>query len=262
MSELVIPEAPERGDLVIGVVRRIERYGAYLELAEYPGWEGFVHVSEISLKWVRNIRDYLREGQREVFKVLRVNKAAKQADVSLRRVEQKERTWKILWWKRRQRVLRVLHILAERTGKSEEDVRKLVAEPAVKKGLELYDVFVDVVESGKLPDWMKLDPKAAETLLQLIKQEIKLRKVALKATLILTCKSGNGVEVIRKAVEEGLKKVGKGELVSITSIGPPRYLLRIEAESQERAQELMKQVADRCIEVVEAAGGHGELAAK
>ncbi|MCD6591530.1 MAG: S1 RNA-binding domain-containing protein, partial [Thaumarchaeota archaeon] len=61
MSEFVEVEAPKPGDLVIGLVKRIERYGAYLDLLEYPGWEGLVHISEISLKWIRNIRDYLRE---------------------------------------------------------------------------------------------------------------------------------------------------------------------------------------------------------
>jgi len=262
LSELIVPEAPEKGDLVIGVVRRIERYGAYLDLVEYPGWEGFIHVSEISLKWVRNIRDYLRENQREVFKVLRIHRDAKQADVSLRRVEQKERTWKILRWKRRQKVLRVLHILAERLGKSEEEIHKLVAEPAIKRGLELYSVFMDIAESEKLPNWMKLDPKAAEVLLQLVKQEIRLKRIALKSTLVLTCRTGDGVEVIRKAVEEGLKLPRKGELVSITTIGAPRYLLRVEAEDRERARELLNAVAEKCISVVEAAGGHGELVTK
>ena len=128
MSEFVEVEAPKPGDLVIGLVKRIERYGAYLDLLEYPGWEGLVHISEISLKWIRNIRDYLRENQREVFKVLRVDTRAKQADVSLRRVSQKEREWKILEWKRKQRLVRILNLLAERTGRSREELRKLIVE--------------------------------------------------------------------------------------------------------------------------------------
>ncbi|RLG07421.1 MAG: translation initiation factor IF-2 subunit alpha, partial [Thaumarchaeota archaeon] len=156
MSEFVEVEAPKPGDLVIGLVKRIERYGAYLDLLEYPGWEGLVHISEISLKWIRNIRDYLRENQREVFKVLRVDTHAKQADVSLRRVSQKEREWKILEWKRKQKLVRILNLLAERTGRSKEELRKLIVEPAMKRGLSLYDVFLDAVEEEKLPSWLKL----------------------------------------------------------------------------------------------------------
>lgn len=32
-------------------------------LEEYDSLEAFVHISEITLKWVRNVRDYLREGR-------------------------------------------------------------------------------------------------------------------------------------------------------------------------------------------------------
>ena len=259
MAELVRPDSPEIGELVIGVVNRIERYGVYVDLVEYPGWEGFVHISEISLKWVRNIRDYLRERQREVFKVLRMNKDAKQADVSLRRVSKKERTQKLLEWKRTQRVMRVLHLLAERSGRSSEEINSMLVEPAAKRNLALYDVFLEILDSGKLPAWMKLDEELSRLLLELIRKEIKLKKIALKATLKLSIATGNGVEVIRRAIGEGLKAAGKGEKVSITAIGSPRYLIRVEADEESRARELLEKVAERCMEIVREAGGKAEL---
>ena len=262
MSEFVEVKAPKPGDLVVGVVKRIERYGAYLDLIEYPSWEGFVHISEISLKWIRNIRDYLRENQREVFKVLRVDERANQADVSLRRVSQKEREWKMLEWKRKQRLMRILSILAERTGRSEEELRKLIVEPTMKRGLSLYDVFLDALDQGKLPPWMKLDKQLAQQLLELIRQEIRLKQVVVKGTLIMTVPRGDGVEIIRKAVENGLKQAGKGERIMITSIGPPRYLVRVEAEDQEKGKELVRRVAEACLSIVRDAGGRGELQLK
>ena len=262
MSEFVEVEAPKPGDLVIGLVKRIERYGAYLDLLEYPGWEGLVHISEISLKWIRNIRDYLRENQREVFKVLRVDTRAKQADVSLRRVSQKEREWKILEWKRKQRLVRILNLLAERTGRSREELRKLIVEPAMKRGLSLYDVFLDAVEEERLPSWLKLDKNLAKQLLELIKQEIRLKQAVVRGTLIMMVPRGDGVEYIRKAVTQGLKQAGRGERISITSIGPPKYLIRVEAEDQEKGRELIRRVAEACLSVIREAGGRGELQLK
>ena len=262
MSEFVEVKAPKPGDLVVGVVKRVERYGAYLDLIEYPGWEGFVHISEISLKWIRNIRDYLRENQRGVFKVLRVDERANQADVSLRRVSQKEREWKMLEWKRKQRLMRILSILAERTGRSEEELRKLIVEPTMKRGLSLYDVFLDALDQGRLPSWMKLDKQLAQQLLELIRQEIRLKQVVVKGTLIMTVPRGDGVEIIRKAVEKGLKQAGKGERIMITSIGSPRYLVRVEAEDQEKGRELVRRVAEACLSIVRDAGGRGELQLK
>jgi len=262
MSEFVKSEAPEAGELVIGVVKRVERYGAYLDLVEYPGWEGLVHISEISLKWIRNIRDYLRENQREVFKVLRVDRAAKQIDASLRRVTQKEREWKMLEWKRKQKLTRILGLLAERTGRTEDEVYSLIVKPAMKKNLSLYDVFVEIAEEEKLPRWMRLDEKTGQLLIQLIKQEIRIKRAIIKGTLMLTVPTGNGVEVIRKAAERGLRVASKGEVVSITSIGPPKYLLRVESEDGEKAKQLLEKVAAECIKVVEEAGGKGVLQAK
>ncbi|MCD6261033.1 MAG: S1 RNA-binding domain-containing protein [Thaumarchaeota archaeon] len=259
MAELVRPDSPEIGELVIGVVKRVERYGVYVDLVEYPGWEGFVHISEISLKWVRNIRDYLRERQREVFKVLRMNMDAKQADVSLRRVSKRERTQKLLEWKRTQRVMRVLHLLAERSGRSSEEINSMLVEPAAKRNLALYDVFLEILDSGKLPSWMKLDEELSRLLLELIRKEIKLKKIALKATLKLSIATGDGVEVIRRAIREGLKAAGKGEKVSITAIGSPRYLIRVEADEESRARELLERAAERCMEIVREAGGKAEL---
>ncbi|RLI20083.1 hypothetical protein DRO47_05400 [Candidatus Bathyarchaeota archaeon] len=93
----------------------------------------------------------------------------------------------------------------------------------------------------------------------MIKKEIKLKKVALKATLKLSVASGNGVEVIRKAIKEGLKAAGRGENISITAIGSPRYLIRVEADEESRARELLEKVAERCIKVVKEAGGKAEL---
>lgn len=262
MSEFVEEDAPKAGDLVVGVVKRVERYGAYLDLVEYPGWEGFVHISEISLKWIRNIRDYLRENQREVFKVLRTDRNAKQADVSLRRISHKERESKMLLWKRKQKLIRILNLLSERSGQPLEKLHELIVEPAMKKGLSLYEVFLEAIDRDKLPSWMKLDEGLSEQLLQLIKQEIKLKQAAVRGTLTMLVPKGDGVEVIREAVKKGLRVAERGARVTITTIGAPRYLIRVEAEDQEKARRALEKVAETCLTVVREAGGRGELQLK
>lgn len=259
MAEFVEKEVPSVGEVVVGVVKEIERFGAYVELVDYPGWEGFIHISEISLKWIRNIRDYLREGQKEVFKILRTNPHLRQVDLSLRRVEKNEREQKIIELKRKQKVQRVLNLLSERTGMSKEQIKKMIVEPVMQKGLELYDVFIDIIENESIPEWLKLEDDIRVKLTELVKQEIKMKKVSLKKDLVLTCKTGNGVEHIRRAIAEGLKIAGRGEYVSITTKGSPRYLLRVEADTEERARELLREVAERCINVIKECGGHGEL---
>ena len=65
-------EWPEIGDFVIATIQKITDYGAYVMLDEYEK-QGLLHVSEVSSGWVRNIRDFVREGQKTVLKVLRVD---------------------------------------------------------------------------------------------------------------------------------------------------------------------------------------------
>lgn len=96
------PEWPDVGDLVIATVVRVTDYGAYVKLDEY-GKEGLLHISEISSSWVRNIRNFVREGQKVVLRVLRVDAEKRHVDLSLRRVTKRQKREKILFWKKIER---------------------------------------------------------------------------------------------------------------------------------------------------------------
>ena len=66
------PEWSEAGDLVMATAETVTDYGAYFKLDEFSK-RCLLYVSEISSSWVRNIRDSVRENQKLVLKVLRVN---------------------------------------------------------------------------------------------------------------------------------------------------------------------------------------------
>lgn len=63
------------GQIVEGVVARITNYGAFIDLPS--GRSGLVHISEIADTFVRDIREYLREGQPVRVKVLGLNERGK-----------------------------------------------------------------------------------------------------------------------------------------------------------------------------------------
>ena len=92
-------EWPEIGDLVIATVETVTDYGAYVKLDEYDK-KGLLHISEISSSWIRNIRDFVREGQKIVLKVLRVDIEKGHVDLSLRRVTKREKIEKIMFQKK------------------------------------------------------------------------------------------------------------------------------------------------------------------
>ena len=91
-------EWPESGDLIIATIESVMDYGAYANLDEYNK-RGFLHISEISSARIRNVRDFVREKQKMVLKVLRVDVEKGHIDLSLRRVTKRERIEKIKSWK-------------------------------------------------------------------------------------------------------------------------------------------------------------------
>ena len=61
----------EEGDFLVARVAEVKNYGAILNLIEYEGEQGFVHISEVTSGWIKYIRDFIREGQMVVCKVVK-----------------------------------------------------------------------------------------------------------------------------------------------------------------------------------------------
>lgn len=61
-------EVPEVGKVYNGLVKRIEAYGAFVEIL--PGQDGLLHVSEIDWKRVEKVEDYMKIGDRVDVQVL------------------------------------------------------------------------------------------------------------------------------------------------------------------------------------------------
>ena len=113
MERTEVSGFPEDGELVLGTVDSIFKQGAFISLDEYSDRRGLLHLSEISLKWVRNIRDYLREGQKVVLFVLKVDPSRGHIDLSLRRVNDAKRKEKLQEVKQRQRSQKLFELLAQ-----------------------------------------------------------------------------------------------------------------------------------------------------
>jgi polyribonucleotide nucleotidyltransferase len=58
----------EIGEVYMGTVSRIVDFGAFVEI--FPGTDGLLHISEISDRRVRDVRDELREGQQIMVKCI------------------------------------------------------------------------------------------------------------------------------------------------------------------------------------------------
>lgn len=65
----------EVGKIVEGQVEGITKFGAFISLGN--GKTGLVHISEVAVSYVNDIRDFLKEGQTVRVKILSMDKSGK-----------------------------------------------------------------------------------------------------------------------------------------------------------------------------------------
>ena len=70
-----LTEVPEIGKLYTGQVRRVENYGAFVEIM--PGTDGLVHISELAPYRVREVADIVKEGDEMTVKVINIDETGK-----------------------------------------------------------------------------------------------------------------------------------------------------------------------------------------
>ena len=116
---------PVRGELVIVSVDRVTDHGGFVTLDEYGNKQGIVSLREFSQKWVKNPRDYMKEGSKSVLKVLRINVERGHIDLSLKEVNENEKRNKIKEYQLGIRVKRLMDHFAKNLGKKPEELYSL-----------------------------------------------------------------------------------------------------------------------------------------
>ena len=114
LDEVII--APEEGELVVVTVKTVKQNGVYVNFDEFPGIEGFIFIGEIASGWVKNIKSFVRDGQRLICKVMRTRKDGSSLELSLKSVSEERRRERLQEWKNEQRSNQLFKILAEKVG--------------------------------------------------------------------------------------------------------------------------------------------------
>ena len=134
-------EFPEEGELVVCTVQNVKNFGAFVTLDEYGNKEGFIHVRDVATGWVKYIRDYVREGQKIVCKVLGVDSSKGHIDLSLKSVNEHQRREKIQQWKNENKAEKLMEIVAERLGTTVEATLESFGYDLADKFGTLYAAF-------------------------------------------------------------------------------------------------------------------------
>jgi len=236
---------PEEGELVVGTVVKVQGFGAFVTLDEYPNKEGFIHISEIATGWVKRIRNYVREKQKIVCKVLRVEASKNHIDLSLKRVNEHQRRDKIQEWKNNQKATKLFEMVAENLGKSIEECYRDFGEDLIKKYGSLYGSFEESAydpdsfeNEGFSGDWIKEFQKVSN-------DNISIPFVDIKGQITITSWLPDGIKHIREALELAEQSEYEDVDIKIKYIGAPRYLITVRAPDYKIAEEQMKKAVER-----------------
>ena len=252
---------PEVGEFVVATIIRIMPYGVYASLDEYNGIEGLLHISEISSRWVKNIRDHVRERQKVVLKVLRVDSEKRHIDLSLRRVNEREKREKLLEWKRERRGRKLFNMAAEKLGVTLEEAYEKVGSVLEDRFGSIYDSFEAAAVKGEKPlIKAKIPPNWVKVVYDLAESNVRIPLMKVKGTMELTCNKPNGVTVLRDAFKKA-KKVRKPENTDVKMYvtGAPKYRVEVSAKNYKEAEKLLEKVVNTALSTVKASGGEGKF---
>ena len=230
-------EMPEVGDLVVVTVKEVQNYGAIVQLDEYPGVSGFIHIAEVATGWIKHIKDFVRVNQRTVCKVLNVDPNRRHVDLSLKRVNEHQKREKIEEWKNDQKSYKLLEIVAREANISDNSKVKNIENYLISEYGSVYDAFFEAASSK---DFMKnRDEPWKNVFIKVSKENISIPMVKIGGEIDMYSLAPNGIELIKNALD-----IGDDSNIEITYAGSPRYRISVIDEDYKSAEEKLKNVLD------------------
>ena len=235
----------------------MKNFGAFVTLDEYDDKEGFVHVRDVATGWVKYIRDFVREGQKIVCKVLGVDSSKGHIDLSLKSVNEHQKREKIQQWKNEKKAEKLVEIVAERMSISVDEAYDLFGNELLEVYETLYGAFESAVSDQEefledfSGDWI-------DTFLEVANENVAPPSVQIDGILEMTSSTPNGMELVKNALLKGLE-ASEDAKVEITCVGCPKYRVVVSASEYKEAEEILKRVSNAAIKAMTKSGGTAEL---
>jgi len=233
-----IQEMPEESEIVLATVTKVMDHGAYVTLDEYDDIQGFLHISEIAPGWIRSISRFVRDGEKKVLLVKKVNSKRGDIDLSLKQISKDQKKQKLKEVKKFEKGKTLLQNVQDKAKLSDEEIEKL-EDKIFSKFDSVYDAFIEIGRNGiESVKELKLAKKTA-TVIEEICSKIKLPSVEIRGIMEIINEKTDGVEIIKKILLDELKK---DPTINITYLGAPKYRLSITSDNFKSAEKTLKPI--------------------
>ena len=250
-----IKEWPERRELVLGTVVRVNPYSALVSLEEYKGKEGMIHISEVAGKWVRDIRKFVKQGQKVVVLVLNVDSQKGHINLSLKRVRRYDAEKKMREYKEDLKAQKMIRAVAKKLDMELNEalktvdfqLREIFGESFSAFKLSMTDEgYQTLLKRGVPENWAKVIRQVAE-------EQMEVKEINIKLDLELKSYQPDGINIIK----ESLKKAKENNDIEIKYISAPKYTLTLKTKEPKAGEKKIREIAENVIKDVTSTGGEG-----
>lgn len=216
---------PNPGETVVVRIDKVLDYGVFCSLLEYENATGFVHISQVESSWIKNIRNYVSEGQMRAALVQKVDTEKLQIDLSLTKVSERMQRLRLEEYKQLSRNKKLIEVMAKSLDKTAEDGWKAVAEPLIHNYGTLPPAFEAIAMEGAAAcegvakEWIP-------ALVEVVQKNIRPPEKEVKGTLTVSTVAPNGVELVKSALLGSTKGVQNAN-VSFSYLGAGKYMVKV-----------------------------------
>ncbi len=249
---------PKEGEFIVGKIADIQQQYVYVDLIDYEGLDteetarGMIHISEISSRWIKNIRNYVRIGQRVVLRVFRVDPQKGHVDLSLRKVNSAQKENRMKQWKYALKYENLLQFFADETGLTLDDAYELIGWPVLDK----YDTYQEAVEelkeNGKkiLKNIKNISEEHKDIFLKIVDENVKISTVGITGKIKLSYDAENGIDLVKESLLNARNIIEPRETrhLSIHYLGAPFYRIEVVSKDYLDAENILSDA----LEIIEA----------
>jgi len=240
---------PEQNELVVCKITNINPNSAFAKLIEYEDLTGMIHVSEVANRWVRNIREFLKENQYVVCKIMRID--GNHISLSAKRVSPDQAIRRMNEYKREVKAEKLLEMFSKNSNINFDTIEEEVIFPLQESFGSLSKAFDIAFKNEELfRKRSDLSKKWADAIIDLIKKNYSEKIYTLKSELKLVSYSPDGVDVIKKALVKA-KKNG----FDVKYISAPKYIISKSGKNFKDIHSVLLSESERIVKDIQKGGG-------
>lgn len=230
---------PERNELVVCKIEKIMPYGASVILEEYQDVKGFVPLSQIAARWVKNIRNFIKVDQIKVGKVVYINFEKGQVDLSFAKVSDMQENQKLNEWRQTKRVNQLIGLVAKDMNRNPDSVWDSIVNPILEKYNSVYDAFKDIAIYGK-DHVLSIPEDYREPLYNIVSKNIVIHEKEISEQIKLLTKDPKGILRIKSYFDNMPKD--KSISVNLSYIGNGKYLIKAKAIDYKKIEKSLDKI--------------------